>query len=187
MRSEYDKSGARKRARIWLQFTALLSRVERMHEAIRRRRSEKLGASMMKALGMHKRRVFNAWRALTKRSKLIWATIVFKRVLKPAVRRFREAVLSEHTRRIAAFLRYVRDMNDAIRTCRLFYGQLLKLQRFWKQVRAATQSQLLALERQWDRASVTIRAKGLKKRLLSERRRSQVGRTMMAIEKKQAD
>lgn len=186
MRFEYERAGARKRARLWLQFVCLFARVGRMHEAIRRRRSERLGASMMKALGMHKRRIFNAWRALTKRSKLIWATIVFKRVLKPAVRRFREAVLAEHVRRIAAFLRYVRDMNDAIKTCRVFYGQLLKLQRFWMEVRHTTRAQLGALGRQWDRAALTIRAKGLKQRLLRERRRSQVGRTVMAIAKKQA-
>ncbi|KAA0171537.1 hypothetical protein FNF28_00747 [Cafeteria roenbergensis] len=83
---------------------------------------------ILRALGLHKRRVFRAWAAWVKHKRLLWATTVFKARLRPIVRRFRVASRMRKAAIIASFLDSVQRTNNAVRAARIFHARILRMQ-----------------------------------------------------------
>ena len=186
LRDDYEHKLVRKQQRLWLGFLALGARSQRLVAVLRGRRAERVSLRVLRALGMHKRRVFRAWAAWVKHKRLIWATTVFKARLRPMVRRFRIASRVQKVAVIVSFLASVEQTNNAVRAARIFHARILRLQAFWKACLETTRAQKRLLRRQFDRACLAIRVQGLKRRLRHERRKSDVDRQLVVLARRQA-
>ncbi len=186
LRDDYEGKLVRKQQRMWLAIVALASRTQRTSMAVRARRTDRVSSQILRALGLHKRRVFRAWAAWVKHKRLLWATTVFKARLRPIVRRFRVASRMRKAAIIASFLDSVQRTNNAVRAARIFHARILRMQAFWRACLETTRAQKALLRRQFDQACLAVRVQGLKRRLRHERRKSDVDRKMIVLARRQA-
>lgn len=186
LKRDYDLKLVRKQQRLWLAFVIIASRAHRMQMAVRGKRAERVSVQVLRALGLHKQRVFRAWAAWVKHKRLLWATTVFKARLRPVVRRFRIASRMRKVGVMIDFLKSVQDMNNAVRGARIFYTRILKLQAFWKECLSTLRAQKALLRKQFLRAGLAIRVQGLKRRLRHERRKSEVDKQLVVLARRQA-
>jgi hypothetical protein len=186
MKDEYMFKLLRKRQRLWLAMIALALRSRHMTVAVRSRRAERVSVRVLRALGLHKRRVFQAWATWVKHRRVMWATTVLKSRLRPMVRKYRSRTRGRKARVLIRFLESVKHTNEAVRAARVFHARILRVQSFWKATIATVKAQSQLLRIQFDRACLAVRVQGLKRMLRREKRASQVSQQLTEIARKQA-